>query len=103
MRFVLGAALALSFGVGAYLGSAQVARSAKAPPRTLTMRIGDSAGVGQVRCLAVTDSRSQPILYAYMRCSKAPQGKAEYWVDVLPANIVVWKKGTNGPVYMTSR
>ena len=33
MRFVIGVVLALSVGIGAYPGSAQVADSAKAPPR----------------------------------------------------------------------
>ena len=61
MRFVFGLVLALSVGIGAYLGSAQVASSAKATPRTLTMPIGDVAVVGQIRCLAWTDSRSSPI------------------------------------------
>ena len=58
MRFVV---LALSVGIGAYLGSAQAAGSAKGHSRTVTMRIGDVAVVGQVRCLAWTDSRRSPI------------------------------------------
>jgi hypothetical protein len=43
MRFVIGVVLALSVGIGAYLGSAQVADSAKTPPRKVTLRAGDVA------------------------------------------------------------
>jgi hypothetical protein len=99
MRFVFGLVLALSVGIGAYFGSAQVASSAKATPRTITLRIGDVAVVGQVRCLAWTDSRSSPIHDAYLRCSKGPRSRAAYSVDVLPEGIVVWKEGVSNPVY----
>jgi hypothetical protein len=102
MRLVFGVVLAVSVGVGGYFGSAQVATSARTPPRTVALNIGDVAVVGQVRCLAVTDSRSQPIRNAYMRCSARPHYRAPYWVDVLPTGyIVVWKKAVTDPVYTT--
>jgi len=43
MRFVIGVVLGLSVGIGAYLDPAQVAESANAPPRRLTLRLGDIA------------------------------------------------------------
>jgi hypothetical protein len=99
MRFVFGLVLALSVGIGAYFGSAQVASSAKTTPRTVTLRIGDVAVVGQVQCLAWTDSRSSPIHEAYLRCSQGPRSRAAYSVDVGPGGIAVWKKGVSNPIY----
>src|SRR5262245_31762348 len=76
MRFVIGVVLALSVGIGAYLGSAQVADSAKTPPRRVTLQMGDIAVAGQVQCRAWTDSRSLPVHPAYMQCSKGPWNRA---------------------------
>jgi hypothetical protein len=46
MRFVIAVVLALSVGIGAYLGSAQVADSAKTPPRRVTLQTGKTASMG---------------------------------------------------------
>ena len=61
MRYVIGVVLALSVGIGAYLGSAQVADSAKTPPRKVTLRIGDVAAFafGHVQCQANAPSRAR--------------------------------------------
>src|SRR5215475_5176227 len=102
MRFVIGVVLALSVGIGAYLGSAQVAGSAKTPPRRMKLRIGDIAAVGQVQCRAWTDSRRHPIRYAYLECSKGPWSRASragLSVFVLPGAVNVLKNGK--PVYTT--
>ena len=60
MRFVIGAVLALSVGIGAYLGSAQVADSAKTPHRRVTLRIGDIALVGGMPCRVSSGSVRRP-------------------------------------------
>jgi hypothetical protein len=76
MRFVIGVVLALSVGIGAYLGSAQVADSAKAPPRRVTLQVGDIAAVRHVQCQATAESRSHPLHADYLLCSKRPLSRA---------------------------
>jgi len=76
MRFVIGVVLALSVGIGAYLGSAQVADSAKAAPRRVTLQLGDTAAFQHVRCQATGGLRSHPMRGAYLRCSKGPLSRA---------------------------
>ena len=92
MRFVIGVVLALSVGIGAYLGSAQVADSAKTPPRRVTLQIGDVAAVGHVQCRAWTDSRPHPIRDAYLECSKGPWSRTAESVFVLPGSVHVEEK-----------
>ncbi|HET8752160.1 MAG TPA: hypothetical protein VFM43_06495 [Gaiellaceae bacterium] len=94
MRFVIGVVLALSVGIGAYLGSAQVADSAKTPPRRVTLRFGDIAAIGQIQCVATTDSRSQHpgTRDAFMWCSKGPVSHAAGSVEVRPGGLIVLKK-----------
>jgi hypothetical protein len=92
MRFVIGVVLALSVGIGAYLGSAQVADSAKAPPRRVALQIGDIAAVGHIQCRAWTDSRSHPLRDAYLQCSKGPWSRAALGVTVFPGAVDVGKK-----------
>ena len=91
MRFVIGVVLALSVGIGAYLGSAQVAGSAKTPPRRVTLRIGDVAALGQIQCQAIpwTRSRTPGPNDAYLHCSS---GRAAESVDVSLGGVRVSKK-----------
>ena len=99
MRFVIGVVLALSVGVGAYLGSAQVADSAKTPPRKVTLRLGDIAAIGHIHCRAEQDGRSWDHLIlrdAFFACSKGPSSRAvddaAQWVQVRPGAVRVFKK-----------
>jgi hypothetical protein len=94
MRFVIGVVLALSVGIGAYLGSAQVADSAKTPPRRVTLRIGDVAALGQIQCRATAWTRQHPTRTsdAYLRCSKGPLSRAAASVAVYPWGVLVGKK-----------
>jgi hypothetical protein len=103
MRFVLGVAVVLSVGVGAYFGSAQVARSAKPPARMLELRVGDSALIRQdIQCVATTDSRRYPLKYAYMRCSTRPFSASHVFVDIGAGGMVdVWSKPSYKLLYRT--
>ena len=94
MRFVIGIVLALSVGIGAYLGSAQVADSAKTPPRKVTLRIGDVAALGQIQCRAIPWTRgSTRTRYAYLQCTKGPASRAPVTVDVgMAGGLYVFKK-----------
>ena len=105
MRFAIGVVLALSIGIGAYFGSAQMAGSANVPPRTVTLRIRDVAVLGQMQCVAVSESRSSPMKPGayYMRCSKRPFNQSRYHADVFPDGVVVWEKGKFDPLYTTPR
>jgi hypothetical protein len=98
MRFAIGVVLALSIGIGAYFGSAPMAGSANVPPRTVTLRIGDVAVLGQMQCVAVSESRSRPMRpgWYYMRCSKRPTNQARYVVDVFPDKAFVWQDRPSG-------
>ena len=105
-RLAVGVVLAFSVGLGAYFGSAQLAGSANAPKRTVTLRIGDVAVLGQMQCVAVSESRSRPMKPGayYMRCSKRPRNQAPYVVDAFPAGAVVWgPDSTAPPLYTTPR
>ena len=92
MRFVIGVVLALSVGIGAYLGSAQVADSAKTPPRRVTLQVGDIAAAGQVQCRAEPESRQHPTRVAYLQCSKGPLSRAAESVGVWPGGVDVGAK-----------
>ena len=97
MRFVIGVVFALSVGIGAYLGSAQVADSAKTPPRKVTLRLGDIAAIGQIQCRAEVDVRGHPVMHdtimrdGFFACSKGPE-RAAQWVQVRPGVVRVFKK-----------
>ena len=92
MRFVIGVVLALSVGVGAYLGSAQVADSAKTPPRTVTLRSGDIAAIGHYQCRGVTYGERHPVPNAYLLCSVGPLSRAAESVEVFGDSVSVEKK-----------
>src|SRR5215469_4505416 len=81
MRFVIGVVLALSVGIGAYLGSAQVADSAKTP-RRVTLQVGDIAVVGNGQCRATPESRQHPLRADYLLCSNGPLSRAAASVSV---------------------
>ena len=82
MRFVIGVVLALGVGIGAYLGSAQVADSAKTPPRTVRLQVGDIAVVGNGQCRATPESRQHPLRADYLLCSNGPLSRAAASVSV---------------------
>jgi len=92
MRFVFSVVLALSVGIAAYLGSAQVAGSAKMPHRRVTLQVGDIAAAGQVQCRAIAESRQHPTRVAYLQCSKGPLSRAAVSVAVFPGAAIVGKK-----------
>ena len=92
MRLVIGVVLALSVGIGAYFGSAQVAGSAKTPPRRVTLQIGDVAAVGQVQCRAGTSQVRHPLHADYLQCSKGPLSRAAGSVAVSSVGVDVQKK-----------
>jgi hypothetical protein len=104
MRFAIGVVLAVSIGIGAYFGSARLASSANTPPRTVTLRIGDVAVLGQMQCVAVSESRRRPMRPGayYVRCSQRPTNQAPYVVDVFPDMAFVWQARPGGDLlYMT--
>jgi len=101
MRFVIGVVLAVSVGIGAYLGSARAAGSATAPARTVQLRIGDIAVVGQLQCRAWTDSRSNPIP-TYLECSKGPWNPDAVSVTVFPGGVTRSKKVGEGVCSLVS-
>jgi hypothetical protein len=101
MRLVISVVLALSVGIGAYLGSAQAAGSATARPRMVILRIDEVAAAGRSHCRATSESRSQPYRYAYMRCWTGPEGSATYTALVGGGAVAVFKKGVDAPVYTT--
>src|SRR5262249_22520655 len=97
MRFVIGVGLALSVGIGAYLGSAQVADSAKTPPRKVTLRLWDIAAIGHMQCRAEQDGRGHHLIIrdAFFACSKGPEldsSRSAQWVQVRPGAVRVFKK-----------
>jgi len=89
--------LAVSAGLGSYLGSARLAGSTSTAPRTITLRSQDVAVFGRVRCSANVEARTPHFL-----CSKRPRAKAKYEVSIFRESIVVWKMGfPDDPVYTT--
>jgi hypothetical protein len=102
-RVGIGVVLAVSVGIGAYLGSAQLAGSTPNAKRTVTLRVGDAAVFGRVRCLATSDSRSEPMRpgWYYMLCSKRPLRDARYRVDIFPNGATVSEAGNPTPLYTT--
>jgi hypothetical protein len=103
-RFATATVLALGVAIGGYFGSAQLAASTpKAAPRIVTLRFGDVAVFGHLRCGVTSDARSktrQQQSY-YMRCSKRPLTGARYWVDIFPQGISVMDRSTGTQVYRT--
>lgn len=102
---VIGSVAALSVGIGAYFGSAQLADSANPPKRSVVLRIGDKAVLGEMQCVAVSDLRRHPMRpgFYYMRCSRRPLIHSRYHVDVWPDGAQVWDAGVPGPLYTTPR
>src|SRR5262249_1176133 len=92
MRFVIAFVPPPSLSIAAYLGSAQVAGSAKTPPRRVTLQVGDIAVAGQVQCRAEPESRQHPTRVAYLQCSKGPLSRAAVSVAVFPGGVDVGKK-----------
>ena len=88
-RFSTALALALGIGIGGFFGSTQLAASTPAKAlRTVSLRVGDVAMFGHVRCAAASDSRTGQPGSDSMRCSKRPRASARYWVDVGSAGVI---------------
>ena len=105
-RFAIAVVLALSIGIGAFFGSAQLAGSASNPPkRTVVLHIGDKAILGEMQCVAVSDWRRHPMKPGayYMQCSRRPLIHSRYHVDVSPDGAQVWEAGVPDPLYTTPR
>jgi hypothetical protein len=101
---MIGGLFAVVVGIGAYLGTAQVAASTpQAPRRTVTLRIGDVAVLGRIQCIAISESRARPMTPGayYMRCLKRPRSGAHYVVDNFGDGAVVWRVGEATPLYTT--
>jgi hypothetical protein len=117
MRFVIGVVLALSVGIGAYLGSAQAAGSAKTPPRTVNSRAAESVTVfgnnvdvekkiGHVQCFwqsprpakphppgPSTTHWHRPYFSENLRCDKG-RTYVNGSIEVLPHGIAFFKRRT---------
>jgi len=107
-RVSIGIALTLGLGIGGFLGSAELAGSTSLPrsaptksPRTVVLRLRDVAVLGRIRCVAISDSRDEPMVGAYIRCSRRPFRSTRYGVDYSPNHASVWEKGTEMPLYTT--
>lgn len=84
MRYLFGAILALSVGIGAYFGSAKVAGSAATNGRIVKLHFGDTPTFGRVRCIATGNQTH----HHFLICEKAVS-RPTYTVVVLPNVIVV--------------
>ena len=103
-RAMIGVVFVLGISIGAYFGSVQLAASTpNTAPRVVTLRVGDVAVFGRIRCAATTDARSPSAWKRayYMRCSKRPPSLARYRADILPDAVVVWEVGTSKQLYAT--
>jgi hypothetical protein len=98
MRVVFGFVLALCVGVAACFGSAQVANSAQANGRIVTLKLGDVAVLGDIQCRVFTRSPGHPVEYAHVQCSNGPLSKAVYSFATA-RGIQVFQKGVSAPIY----
>jgi hypothetical protein len=106
-RAMIGVVFVIGISIGAYFGSVQLAASTpNTGPRVVTLRVGDVAVFGRIRCAATTDARPPSSwkrgLY-YMRCSKRPLSLARYSTDIFRDAVSVWEVGTNKQLYATPR
>jgi len=103
---MIGVVFVLGISIGAYFGSAQLAASTpNTAPRVVTLRVGDVAVFGRIRCAAATDVRPPSAwrrMY-YIRCSKRPLNLARYRTDIFRDGVSVWEVGTNKQLYVTPR
>jgi hypothetical protein len=104
-RAMIGVVFVLGISIGAYFGSVQLAASTpNTAPRVVTLRVGDVAVFGRIRCAATTDARPPSAwkrgIY-YMRCSKRPLSLARYRADILPDAVSVWDVGAKEQLYVT--
>jgi hypothetical protein len=67
-----------------------------APARTFTLRRGDVALYGNVRCLATIEGGAP-----YFLCSRRPRTRARYEAAIWPGGINVFRLGNPDPVYST--
>jgi hypothetical protein len=96
-RVLVRCGLALSLGVGGYLGSAQIANPASSRSRVITLRSQDVAVFGGVQCVGNVEAG-----YKHMLCSRRPRSKARYDVAIFPRSVVVYRMGNpDNPLYAT--
>jgi hypothetical protein len=103
-RAMIGVVFVLGISIGVYFGSVQLAASTpNTAPRVVTLRVGDVAVFGRIRCAATTDARppSASKRFYYVRCSKRPLSLARYRVDILPDAVSVWDVGAKEQLYVT--
>ena len=91
---ILFAAFALS--AGAYLAATQIAASAPARTRTVTLRFGDVAVFGKVQCIATAEARVQHLL-----CQRRPRRTARYEAAIIADEIEVFQLGDPDPIFTT--
>lgn len=90
--------VAMSVVVGSYFGSAKIAQSTSSASsaRTITLRTGDVAVYGNLRCLATFEGRTD-----YFLCSRRPRARARYEAAIRPSGINVFRMGNPDPIYST--
>jgi hypothetical protein len=64
--------------------------------RTVTLRRGDVAVYGKVRCLATIEAGAP-----YFLCSGRPRARARYEAAIWPSGINVFRLGNPDPIYST--
>jgi hypothetical protein len=70
--------------------------SRAASARTFTLRRGDVAVYGKVRCLATIEAGAP-----YFLCSGRPRARARYEAAIWPSGIDVLRLGNPDPIYST--
>ena len=70
--------------------------AAASSARSLTLRRGDIAVYGNVRCLATVESGAP-----YFLCSRRPRTQARYEAAIWPGGIDVFRIGNPDPIYST--
>ena len=88
-RLVIAALIVVALGIGAFRAAARAAGGKPNPPRIVTLRIGDTAVIGKIQCLATSDTRGHPMEGYYLRCGNRPHSSARYWADVFPGRVIV--------------
>jgi hypothetical protein len=103
MRRLLLVVVIVLAGVAAYIAvrsdeanEVVPSRTAATPARTFTLRRGDVAVYGKVRCLATIEGGAP-----YLLCSSRPRTRARYEVAIWPDGVNVFRLGNPDPIYST--